>query len=172
MNRKISGENDPLEWVIMNILDKLDELVSALIHQLGLAVQIPGLVLGVGLVVLAIVLYRNVQDSRGKGKPAIGTRIVAGAAMVIGLPILLAAIGTGATDSLLWSFIALTVAGFWLAGEKGKMITFIGIVIGFLAIAAVIGISQPAPADSVIATAVRSITHQASVLWTNLVHHN
>lgn len=153
----------------MNILNSLQELVAALINQLGLLVQVPGFILGALLILLARFLFQRAQSLKDSGKASLGMAIVTGATITIGLPILLTSIKVGTTDSLLWGLITLAVVGFWLAAEHGKLITVVGVIIGILAIGAVLSISQTEPPGSVVADGVKTMTNQVAVLWTNLI---
>lgn len=144
----------------MNIFDGLEELVAAVINQLGLFVQVPGFILGVVLLVLAYVMV-----SRAGSDSGVFPRVIAGIALTLGLPILLASIGVGATDALLWGILALLACGIWLAAAKGKLITLIGVVVAVLAIGAIVNVTQSNPSGSVIADSVRSVLSQMGIIW-------
>lgn len=154
----------------MDILNKLQELLNSILDKLGLAVQIPGLVLGLVLLGIAASLFYRVSGPN-KSNYGIGTRILAGFLATVGVPITLTALRVGSSDALLWSLITLAVAGFWVAGAKGKLITLLGIVVGILAIAAVIRISDSAPSGAFVASSVKAITDQIGVTWSGIITH-
>jgi len=150
----------------MDILNIFQELVTTMINQLGLFIQVPGFVLGAVLVLWAWVQYRKIQKSPLNGRSWLGTRIVSGVSITLGVPILLTSIRVGATDSLLWGLIALAVSLFWLAAERSKLVKLIGIVAGIIAIGAIIGIAKTYPEGSVIADKVMLMVNQAVLIWT------
>jgi 4-amino-4-deoxy-L-arabinose transferase-like glycosyltransferase len=150
----------------MNLLDTLQQFVSGLLISLGLAVQVPGFILGALLIVVAYALYRRVSDS-----DSLGARIGAAVLATVGVPILFVSLGVGATDALLWGLIVLAIAAFWLTGYKGKWVTIVGILIGILTILAVIKISSTAPAGSVVASGVKTVTDQIGLTWSALISH-
>jgi hypothetical protein len=155
----------------LNIFNDLDDFIEAVIHRLGLYFQVPGIVVGVALLIVAFLMFRSVQSRAGGGTSTLGGRLVAGAALVLGLPILLTALGVSATDSLVWSLIALVVAGFWLSAERGKLVTVVGIVIGVLALGSIYGISQSAPSGSIVASDIALVVAQAKVTWHAFTAH-
>jgi len=144
----------------MNILDGFQDLVAAVIRQLGLLAVAPGFVAGLILVVVAIVIFR-----KSDGKSGIGVRIAAGVAITLGLPLLLASIGVGATDALIWSIIALAASGIWLIGAKGKVVTIVGILVVVIAFGGLITVTQSNPSGSIMAENLQLLAGRGQSLW-------
>jgi|GEM_PF-6327232 len=137
----------------MNILDGFQAVVTAVIEQLGLFVQVPSFILGLGLVVAAVVMIR-----KSNGQTSILFRVIAGIALVVGLPILLTTFGVGTTDAILWAIIALVGVGIWLAAATGKVITIIGIVVVILAIGGLVRVTNANPEGSIVADNLRTFS--------------
>jgi len=145
----------------MNVLDWFQQLVTAVTEQLGVFVQLPSFVLGLGLVVLSAVIV-----SRANSGTSFVTRVVAGAALVVGLPILLTSIRVGTTDALLWSILALLASGIWLISAKGRIVTLVGVVVTVIAVGALINVTHSNPSGSAVADSLRLAADWTGRLWT------
>ncbi len=157
----------------MNLLDTLQQFFSGVLGSLGLAVQVPGFILGALLIIVAYALYRRVDDTKNSvgNRGGIGAGIGTAVLATLGVPILLVSLGVGSTDALLWGLVVLTAAAFWLTGYQGKLVTALGIIVGVIAILAIIKISSTAPAGSVVASGVKSVTDQIGLTWSALISH-
>lgn len=152
----------------MELVDKIQAFLNTIFNTVGLAAQAPGFLLGSGLIVAAILLYRRVEGSDGSG---IGFKILASLFAIAGVPILLLSLRVGVVDATLWSVVTFAFAGFWLAQSRGKLVTVVGVMILVLGISTIIGFSSTAPAGSVLAAGVKSMTDQFGATWAAIKSH-
>jgi hypothetical protein len=133
----------------------------------GSVVQVPGLITGIVLIAIAAGLVRSVETRKGQ-KSTLLYRILASLAYVVGVPLILSAVGVGETDALIWGLVALAVSGGYIAAESGKFITVVGVFVIILAIGGILNVSETTPEGSVIANGVRIFIDQATQFRTVL----
>jgi len=149
--------------MIKGFLTWLTEALANIIEFFGEGSVVALLVVGIALIVTAILLARRVQNP--EKDTGLGARIVAVIALSLGIPFLFLSLGVGTADAVIWGLLALAIGAFWLAGEPGKRVTVIGILIGILALVMLVFFARDAGDGSLIASSVLTVAQGLEDLW-------
>lgn len=150
----------------MNIFDALEKGVTSVIAQLGLSIQIPGVILGLALVLMSIYFIRREAGS----EPSLGPRIASGVMLPLGISIILSSIGVGIHDALLCGLFALLFSSFWLTAAPGRLITVIGLVAALVTIGGIVYTTEVAPDDSIMAQSVETVQQWLGRFGASVTH--